>query len=385
MKKKMSTKMPKPFWREARGCYYVEIDGQQHKLSPTKTVAMEMYYHLMATHGRRDNPTIAKITVAQAIERIIRERAATHRKNTIRAYVHNLTPIGDAFGERRLGDLQPDEILRFIRGYTGRHWRNGTFNDASRWLMFRFVKTLYRWGRDTGLIDFNPIHGIKNPWIVTPRTRVMTVEEYERIMGDRKTNERFKEVLEFLWRTGARPGEIACMQARHLDARRNIVRLQPTEYKTGSRTGLQREIVLPDDLMARLRGYAALRPQGELLRNRADKPWNQRRIALAFRDIRIRLEMPEGLVIYMARHSFVTRKLDETNNMALVAKLVGHTDTTTIQRVYYHPDLDDMDKIVNSNAGSELARAEEIRREVRIARKQSKLGAKNRKVAPLPS
>ena len=53
---------------------------------------------------------------------------------------------------------------------------------------------------------------------------------------------------------------------------------------------------------------------------------------------RKRLGLPEDLVIYMARHGFVTRAIKGGTPLARVAKLVGHTHPNTIMTTYYHPD-----------------------------------------------
>lgn len=214
--------------------------------------------------------------------------------------------------------------------------------------MFTYARLLFRWARDTGYLQINPMTKVASPWVRAVRSRGMTQAEYDTIMSDPRTNEKVKEVIEFLWRTGARLEEIIKIEARHLDVAKPIARLQPTEHKTGTRTGRQREIVLPGDLMDRLREYAKLYPRGPLLRGTKGRPFTQISMSCRFRKIRIRLGLPGDLVIHMTRHAFITRMLAAGMPDTLVAKLSGHGDTKILQRVYYHPDLDKMVEMVES-------------------------------------
>jgi integrase len=101
----------------------------------------------------------------------------------------------------------------------------------------------------------------------------MSKEEYLEIQADTGTDASLEEVVEVMWQTGIRPGEVSRLSARHLDARLPTARFQPTEHKTGTRTGLQREVFLPPAPMERMREYSKHRPTGPLLLNRNGMSW----------------------------------------------------------------------------------------------------------------
>ena len=48
---------PKPFFRPARGCWYVQIDGKQFNLGDNQTAAFKAYHGLM--QQRSDRQSIA--------------------------------------------------------------------------------------------------------------------------------------------------------------------------------------------------------------------------------------------------------------------------------------------------------------------------------------
>jgi hypothetical protein len=49
-------------------------------------------------------------------------------------------------------------------------------------------------------------------------------------------------------------------------------------------------------------------------------------------------ELPNSLVLYCARHAFGTAAYEATGNLAMVMKVMGHTDVRTSR--YQHPLLD---------------------------------------------
>lgn len=380
-------KQPKPWFWKARNAWYVQVNGKQIKLDENEKKAHAAYHRLMAADGRSDPAKGGRLFVPDATEACI--LASEHlRPSTVRLYRDMLGPFAAYYRSRRLDDIGASDVVRFVSSYQGTGYKGRPFGDSTRALMFRMIKTLFRWARDTGLLQINPIHGTANPWRIATRHRAMTEAEYQAVMSSPLVPTGGKEVFEFLWRTGARPGEIVRLEARHLDARKPIARLQPTEHKTGTKTGLQREVVMPPDLMEKLRAYAAVRPRGPLLLNEKGRPWTPKSISEWFQRARRSLQLDPDLVLYMARHAFVTRLVEGGNALALVAKLAGHTHAETIQRVYYHPDLDAMAEIVGAGADASRTAIDAIQaeadgiRKAQRSEKAVKAGSTRRKKLP---
>lgn len=62
-------------------------------------------------------------------------------------------------------------------------------------------------------------------------------------------------------------------------------------------------------------------------------------VARAFRALRQKLGLSSKLVLYSARHTFGTRVLAATGNLAAVMKAMGHASAQTAM-IYQHPSLD---------------------------------------------
>lgn len=340
-------KTPRPWFWKARKAWYVQVDGRQIKLHENKKEADRAFYRLMAADGRLDLAQGQAVMVADACEAMIAQ-AGHCRANTRRNYVQYLGPFAARFATRRVDSLSPAEVIAWVAGYrAGR-----PLGESSRSLLFRFARGLTRWARDTGLVTVDPLARVRNPWTIRARSRPMSKEEYGAIMGS-EWNAPFKEVVEFVWRTGSRPGELAVLAARHLDAAYPIARLAPAEHKTGSRTGRDREVYLPPDLWERLRGYAVAHPVGPLLRNRYGQPWNQRLISDQFRRLKARLGL--ACVLYQARHAFLTNLVEGGVPLARAARIAGHANAAVLARTYYHPEtrqmLDDVAGATVSSGG----------------------------------
>jgi integrase len=340
-------RQPKPWYWEKRKAWYAKIAGKTVKLDENEAKARKEFYRQMAAEGQLDERQQGRVTLAEATEAMLAS-VQHYRENTRRLYTYNLTPFALKHGKRRLDAVKHEDVIGFVSAYQGKGYKNRTFGDASRYLMFRYIKSLFKWCKETGILERNQMHGKGCTWKVMARERVMTLEEY-RLLMDSRANAHFKEVVEYLWKTGARPGEIACMQARHLDRRHPIVRLQPTEHKTGTKTGLQREIIMPVELMDRLRAYALERPKGRLLVRKNGQPWSTDRISDTFGYWKRKLKMADDCVAYLARHAFGTRAIDAGSSIATVAKMLGHNDTGTLMKHYFHPDkvamIDAVDKL----------------------------------------
>jgi integrase len=61
------------------------------------------------------------------------------------------------------------------------------------------------------------------------------------------------------------------------------------------------------------------------------------------REARQAAGLPDSLVLYCARHTFGTATYEVTGNLAVIMKVMGHSDVRTAMR-YQHPTLDSLPK-----------------------------------------
>ncbi len=142
----------------------------------------------------------------------------------------------------------------------------------------------------------------------------------------------FRLVLEVLWGTGARPGEVAGITAENFDAEAGVVRLK--EHKTAHK-GKARFLLLSPALVSMLVRQRERFPAGPLLRNRCGRPWTEWAIVKAMQATRERAGVPHA-VAYGLRHTFATDALANGVPDAHVAELLGHSGTAILHKHYSH-------------------------------------------------
>jgi integrase len=93
-------------------------------------------------------------------------------------------------------------------------------------------------------------------------------------------------------------------------------------------------------------------------------------VAKQFREARREAGLPESLVLYCARHTFGTAAYEATGNLAMVMKVMGHTDVRTSMR-YQHPGLESIREAMDQRQST----AQLIEGTVRSRSKSWKAGA----------
>jgi integrase len=188
-----------------------------------------------------------------------------------------------------------------------------------------------QWAERARLIDRTPLLGLRRqPKASRGLDALVTPEEQARLLHAATPQSRL--VLEALWGTGARPGEVAAFTAENFDAGAGLVRLR--EHKTAHK-GQARVIYLPPEVVALLGRQREHYPTGPLLRNRSGWPWKGDTIVKAMQATRTRAGLV-GKVAYGYRHSYATDALADGVPDAQVAELLGHSGTAMLHRHYAH-------------------------------------------------
>jgi integrase len=79
------------------------------------------------------------------------------------------------------------------------------------------------------------------------------------------------------------------------------------------------------------------------------KGLNLTTVSKQFREARREAGLPESLVLYCARHTFGTAAYESAGNLAMVMKVMGHTDVRTAMR-YQHPGLETIREAIDQRS-----------------------------------
>jgi len=270
--------------------------------------------------------------------------------------------------------LKPFHVQEWIDSHS-------TWNSGMRHGAIAVVQRALNWALKQGRIEKNPIVYLEKP-PYGRRDTIVTPKEFEEIL-QRTKSAAFRDLLVFSWVTGARPQESIRIEARHFEPANERITLPPEEAKGKKH---HRLIYLQPKALELVRRLAAERPTGPLFLNCEGNPWTPFAVNCAFSRLQVsfgmsamkeqginppspeiealaaklRIQKPKKsdkeilqearskvtyrlarkygrkCCLYLLRHSFCTRALENGLDSITVSILMGHRDTTMVHRTYQH-------------------------------------------------
>lgn len=328
-------KFPKPWFRPARGLWYVTLDGVQHNLGPDEQAAQSRYFELLAKRptavGRR---ATSSQTVASLIDDFL-DWCQNHRAH--RSYLWYQTRL-----QSFLLAIPPDLLVSELRPFHLTKWIDAhpAWNDTTRRGSLVAVLRTCNWGVREGYHEKSPLKNVELPQ-AEKRERVISPEEYATILSH-CTDAAFRDLLTVAWECGPRPQELVRVEARHVDLELGRW-VFPVKESKGKRR--ERVIYLTSAALAITKQRMARYRKGPLFRNRDGKPWDPNTVDSRFK--RLRKKLRTKICLYLFRHSWMTRLLKSGVDPITVSTLAGHVDTSMLARVYVHFS-NDADHLRNS-------------------------------------
>lgn len=325
----MPKKPAKPWFRADRGKYFVTLRGKQIDLGPDKDAAERLFHELLSkvdpfAHRPAAPPSRANYPVLAAIDDFYGWSAENHTPANQEWYDYRLKSwakhLAEKTPELTLAELAPGHITAWISSHPNwsANYRHGCIRAA---------QAAIKWYCAEWKLGESPIAGVKKPTPV-PREFVFSRDQVDAIF--RETDDAFLLFVAMLSMSGARPYEVRTVTAA--DCRDDC----RTWYWDRAKKGKPRIVYLPKPVQEICRTLVSQRPTGPLLLNARGKPWTRNAIFLRMRRLRIKLRLPAGAVAYALRHTFATDALEKGLDVLTVAKLMGHSNTEMLAKVYAH-------------------------------------------------
>jgi integrase len=153
-----------------------------------------------------------------------------------------------------------------------------------------------------------------------------------------------------------RPDEVFRIRIENIDfvARRIFI-------PSGKTKAARRYVPMSERMVDMLLVRCAGKTEGWLFPCARAKSGHRTTVAKQFREARKEeAGLPASLVLYCARHAFGTTIYERTGNLAMVMKVMGHTDVRTAMR-YQHPILDPVREAIDQRNLRHNSRHNELR------------------------
>ena len=268
-------------------------------------------------------------------------------KETLRAYESDLAQFRalliDRHGDPPPGPEAIDTLS--IRGFVASLHKAG-LAKSSIGRKLSAVRSFLKHGVRLGVIDASPAEGIPTPKQPKLLPKNLTVDEVfgllDRITGDDLAARRDRALLELLYATGLRVGELAMLDLDDVDHAGGLVRVMGKGNK---------ERIVPFGSKANASLLAWLSASEPLRRNRGHDSalfLNLRGTRLTDRSVRRILDrrMREAAIAahispHALRHTFATHMLGAGADLRAIQELLGHASLSTTQR-YTHVGVESL-------------------------------------------
>lgn len=288
------------------------------------------------------------------LEHLREERNAS--SETVRAYEGDLLRFHEFLARDFLGK-DPAEVLPTdvdalaVRSYLASLTRRGIAR-RSQGRALAAVRSLFRFACREGILPANPAQGIRTPKVPKTLPRHLRPGEVEELLEAPKGEEplvlRDRAILELLYATGLRVGELVSLDWRALDLSARVLRV------TG-KGGKERMVPFGRPAAAALRAWLeaweGVRAHAAIAAADTDDGTepvflNHLGGRLTDRSVRRVLDryvgqaaLAGGVHPHTMRHTFATHLLESGADLRAIQELLGHSSLDTTQK-YTHSDVE---------------------------------------------
>ncbi|HEY8019917.1 MAG TPA: tyrosine recombinase XerC [Thermoanaerobaculia bacterium] len=280
----------------------------------------------------------------------LRDRNASHE--TVRAYEGDLVRFLDFlardFLARPAEEIEPGEVDALaVRSYLAALARRGT-GRRSQGRALSAVRSFFRFACREGFLAANPAQGVPTPRVPKTLPRHLRPGEIENLLeapsGDGPAARRDRAILELLYATGLRVGELVSLDWRAVDLPGRALRVVGKGNK-------ERMVPFGRPAAEALRAWLEV---WESVRGEASGGDGEEPIFLNFRDggrltdrsVRRILDryvgeaaIAAGVHPHTLRHTFATHLLENGADLRAIQELLGHASLSTTQK-YTHLEID---------------------------------------------
>jgi integrase len=231
-------------------------------------------------------------------------------------YLHYLQSFCKRYPTLKVSELNGSHVREWVKSWA----------KPSRRAAITCIKRAFTWAAKEGIIPGSPIAHVEKPE-AGKRGHIPTEAEYKTILKEIK-DQRFKDLVSFVYETGCRPQEAYRAEWRHFDAVNSRLVIPPDEAKGKKKV---RIVYLNKTALAIVNRNER---DGHLFLNRDGKPFDKDSVNCRF--LRLKKKLKRKYCLYQFRHVWCHRALTAGVDSLTVSTLMGHSSPQMIAVVYGH-------------------------------------------------
>lgn len=244
-----------------------------------------------------------------------------YSRHTLKNYLADLDHLKAFLGSKDL--LSADE--RALRSYVASMF--GALQPASIARRLSSVRALYRFLLRKGLVAKSPAEGLTLPKLPKKLPRFLIQEEASRVVETGPEKIRDRAILELLYGTGIRVGELTGLVLKNVDLEEGWIRVRGKGNK---------ERVVPVGGKARdaLNAYLKERgsQDGPLFAGGKGKAVTERTVQRLVKATALKAGIVKRTTPHTLRHSYATHLLEAGADLRGIQELLGHSNLSTTQK-----------------------------------------------------
>lgn len=317
-------RQPKPYFRKQKKCWYVQIGSPPRQLSlgKDKKEAWRKYHELMAANEPLHESTA---TVEDLFERYLEWLEKNRKPGTYKKVQALLTSFAKFIGKStKVAKLSGSDLSNWVEKQST--WNSTTRNDA-----IVAVVRCFNWAVGKRYLRSNNVAAVPDKPRRKRREVTLSDAEWKELLSHVK-DQAFRDLLIFMWETGARPFEARTVEAKqiHLDA--GLIIFEPSDAK-GERH--ERVIYLTPTATEICKRRMEKHPTGYIFLNTRGDKWTKDSINCRFQRLKKKLG-GKRVFAYAIRHSYATNGLMNGMDSLTLSQLMGHADTSMLAKTYSH-------------------------------------------------
>jgi integrase/recombinase XerC len=274
-------------------------------------------------------------------------RLAGERKaspHTVDGYRRDLDKLLRWMEAQGIGDFGKLDAHR-MRGFVAAEHRAG-LSPKSLQRLLSSCRSLFRQLRREGLLEHDPVAGVRGPKVHRKLPQVLDVDEAATLVesgGEGALGLRDRAMLELFYSSGLRLSELVGLRWLDLD-------LDAGEVRVLGKGGKTRIVPVGRHAVAALRalGEAEGRaPDTPVFRGRGGAPISPRTVQARLKQLALTQGFAKRVHPHLLRHTFASHMLESSGDLRAVQELLGHADIATTQ-IYTHLDFQHLAKVYDA-------------------------------------